>query len=145
VATRELQLLPEVRHGTEVIVLAEDSPAVRTTARHILEKAGYTVLEAPNGRTALEIARKRSARIHLLLTDVVMPEMSGRKLSEEFASLRKDSKVLFMSGYTDDAIVRHGVMSAGVDYLQKPFSGDALLRKVREVLDRKNGHQNGDK
>ncbi|MFL5483193.1 MAG: ATP-binding protein [Gemmatimonadaceae bacterium] len=145
VATRELQLLPEVRHGTEVIVLAEDSPAVRTTARHILEKAGYTVLEAPNGRTALEIARKRSARIHLLLTDVVMPEMSGRKLSEEFASLRKDSKVLFMSGYTDDAIVRHGVMSAGVDYLQKPFSGDALLRKVREVLDRKNGHQNGNK
>ncbi len=140
VATRELQLLPEVRRGTEVIVLAEDSPAVRATARHILEKAGYTVLEAPNGRTALEIARKRSTRIHLLLTDVVMPEMSGRKLSEEFSSLRKDSKVLFMSGYTDDAIVRHGVMSAGVDYLQKPFSGDALLRKVREVLDRKNGH-----
>ena len=139
VATRELQLLPEVRRGTEVIVLAEDSPAVRATARNILEKAGYTVLEAPNGRTALEIARKRSARIDLLLTDVVMPEMSGRKLSEAFSSLRKDSKVLFMSGYTDDAIVRHGVMSAGVDYLQKPFSGDALLRKVREVLDRKNG------
>jgi len=144
VATRELQLLPEVRRGTEVIVLAEDSPAVRTTARHILEKAGYTVLEAPNGRIALEIARKRSSRIHLLLTDVVMPEMSGRKLSEEFSSLRKESKVLFMSGYTDDAIVRHGVMSAGVDYLQKPFSGDALLRKVREVLDRTNG-KNGHK
>ena len=139
VTTRELQLLPEVRVGTEVIVLAEDSPAVRTTARHILEKAGYTVLEAPNGRTALEIARKRSNKIHLLLTDVVMPEMSGRKLSEEFSAVRKDAKVLFMSGYTDDAIVRHGVMSAGVDYLQKPFSGDALLRKVREVLDRQNG------
>jgi PAS domain S-box-containing protein len=139
VATRELQLLPEVRVGTEVIVLAEDSPAVRTTARNILEKAGYTVLEAPNGRTALELARKRSGRIHLLLTDVVMPEMSGRKLSEEFSALRKDAKVLFMSGYTDDAVVRHGVMSAGVDYLQKPFSGDALLRKVREVLDRKSG------
>ncbi len=139
VATRELQLLPEVRRGTEVIVLAEDSPGVRTTARHILEKAGYTILEAPNGRTALEIARKRSTPIHMLLTDVVMPEMSGRKLSEEFSALRKDAKVLFMSGYTDDAIVRHGVMSAGVDYLQKPFSGDALLRKVREVLDRDNG------
>ena len=145
VATRELQLLPEVRRGTEVIVLAEDSPAVRTTARQILEKAGYTVLEAPNGRTAIEIARKRSTKIHLLLTDVVMPEMSGRKLSEEFSSVRKDAKVLFMSGYTDDAIVRHGVMSAGVDYLQKPFSGDALLRKVREVLDRKNGNKNGQK
>ena len=144
VATRELQLLPEVRRGTEVIVLAEDSAAVRATARQILQKAGYTVLEAPNGRTALEIARKRSSRIHLLLTDVVMPEMSGRKLSEEFSSLRKESRVLFMSGYTDDAIVRHGVMSAGVDYLQKPFSGDALLRKVRQVLDRtngKNGHE----
>ncbi|HEX6627414.1 MAG TPA: ATP-binding protein [Gemmatimonadaceae bacterium] len=139
VAMRELQLLPEVRRGTEVIVLAEDSPAVRSTARNILERAGYTVLEAPNGRTALEIARKRATRIHLLLTDVVMPEMSGRKLSEEFSAIRSDSKVLFMSGYTDDAIVRHGVMSAGVDYLQKPFSGDALLRKVREVLDRKNG------
>ena len=140
VVSRELQLLPpEVRRGTEVIVLAEDSPAVRSTARNILERAGYTVLEAPNGRTALEIARKRATRIHLLLTDVVMPEMSGRKLSEEFAAIRTEAKVLFMSGYTDDAVVRHGVMSAGVDYLQKPFSGDALLRKVREVLDRKNG------
>ena len=142
VASRESKRLPaETSRGTEVIVLAEDSPAVRSTARNILERAGYTVFEAPNGRTALEIARKRATRIHMLLTDVVMPEMSGRKLSEEFAAIRTEAKVLFMSGYTDDAIVRHGVMSAGVDYLQKPFSGDALLRKVREVLDRKNGHR----
>ena len=139
VAAKELKALPEVRRGTEVVVLAEDSAAVRGTARNILERAGYTVIEAPNGRTALEIARKRNQQIHLLLTDVVMPEMSGRKLSEEFSAIRSDAKVLFMSGYTDDAIVRHGVMTAGVEYLQKPFSGDALLRKVREVLDRKNG------
>ena len=132
----ELKALPAVQRGTEVIVLAEDSPAVRSTARGILERAGYTVIEAPNGRTALEIARKRAKQIHLLLTDVVMPEMSGRKLSEEFAALRPDTRVLFMSGYTDDAIVRHGVMSAAVDYLQKPFSADSLLRKVRDVLDR---------
>ncbi|HJP87336.1 MAG TPA: ATP-binding protein [Gemmatimonadaceae bacterium] len=138
-AARELKALPEVRRGDEVIVVAEDSPAVRSTARQILERAGYTVLEAPSGKTALEIARKRQSPIHLLLTDVVMPEMSGRKLSEEFSAIRSDAKVLFMSGYTDDAIVRHGVMTAGVEYLQKPFSGDALLRKVREVLDRKNG------
>jgi nitrogen-specific signal transduction histidine kinase/ActR/RegA family two-component response regulator len=139
VASKDLKALPEARRGTEVIVLAEDSPAVRNTARQILERAGYTVLEAPNGKTALEIARKRHTPIHLLLTDVVMPEMSGRKLSEAFLATRSDAKVLFMSGYTDDAIVRHGVMTAGVEYLQKPFSGDALLRKVRDVLDRKNG------
>jgi two-component system cell cycle sensor histidine kinase/response regulator CckA len=110
---------------------------VRSTARQILERAGYTVLEAPNGKTALEIARKKSNDIHLLITDVVMPEMSGRQLTERFAAIRPSAKILYMSGYTDDAVVRHGVVSAGIDYLQKPFSSDALLRKVREVLDAK--------
>ena len=126
--------------GSEIIVLAEDSAAVRSTARQILERAGYTVLEAPNGKTALEIARKKSNHIHLLITDVVMPEMSGRQLTERFATIRPAAKILYMSGYTDDAIVRHGVVSAGIDYLQKPFSSEALLRKVREVLD-----SNGDR
>ena len=131
----EAKAPPAKSRGDEVIVLAEDSAAVRSTARQILERAGYTVLEAPNGRTALEIARKRSNKIHLLITDVVMPEMSGRQLTETFASVRPDAKILYMSGYTDDAVVRHGVVSAGIDYLQKPFSSEALLRKVREVLD----------
>jgi CheY-like chemotaxis protein len=121
--------------GTETVLLVEDSAAVRSIARQILERNGYTVLEAPNGKAALDIGRKRTSRIHLLLTDVVMPEMSGRQLAEEFSTVRPDAKVIFMSGYTDDAVVRHGVVSAGVDYLQKPFSPDALLRKVREVLD----------
>ena len=127
--------------GDEVIVLAEDSAAVRSTARQILERAGYTVLEAPNGKTALEIARKKTNQIHLLITDVVMPEMSGRQLTENFASIRPAAKILYMSGYTDDAVVRHGVVSAGIDYLQKPFSSEALLRKVREVLDSNGDHR----
>jgi DNA-binding NarL/FixJ family response regulator len=75
------------------------------------------------------------APIHLLLTDVMMPEMSGRELTEQFARLRPDAKVLYMSGYTDDAIVRHGILRSGIGYLQKPFSPDTLARKVRELLD----------
>ena len=104
-------------------------------ARQILERSGYTVLEAPTGKDALTIASKRQAPIHLLLTDVVMPEMSGSELAEQFAEFRPGSKVLYMSGYTDDAIVRHGILRPGIAYLQKPFSPDALARKVREVLD----------
>jgi len=121
--------------GTETVLLAEDAAAVRAAARQILERYGYTVLEAPSGKDALSIASKRAGSIHLLLTDVVMPEMSGRELTEQFARLRPDAKVLYMSGYTDDAIVRHGILGPGIAYLQKPFSPDTLARKVREVLD----------
>ena len=120
--------------GTETILLAEDATAVRVAARQILERFGYTVLEAANGTDALNTAQNGAA-IDLLLTDVVMPEMSGRELVERFAKLRPNTKVLFMSGYTDDAIVRHGVLRPGTAYLQKPFSPDTLGRKVREVLD----------
>ena len=127
--------ISERARGTETVLLAEDSAAVRSIARQILERNGYTVLEAPNGKAALDIGRRRTSRIDLLLTDVVMPEMSGRQLAEEFSAGQPGAKVIFMSGYTDDAVVRHGVVSAGVDYLQKPFSPDTLLRKVREVLD----------
>jgi two-component system, cell cycle sensor histidine kinase and response regulator CckA len=121
--------------GTETILLAEDAAAVRAAARQILERYGYTVLEAPSGRDALNIALKRQAPIHLLLTDVVMPEMSGRELAEQFCELRPSAKVLYMSGYTDDAVVLHGILSADIAYLQKPFSPATLARKVREVLD----------
>jgi PAS domain S-box-containing protein len=120
--------------GTETILLAEDATAVRIAARQILERFGYTVLEAANGTDALSIAQNRGT-IDLLLTDVVMPEMSGRELVDRFAKLRPNTRVLFMSGYTDDAIVRHGVLRAGAAYLQKPFSPETLARKVREVLD----------
>ena len=128
----ELAPLPT---GTETVLLAEDAAAVRVVARQILERSGYTVLEAPTGKDALIIASKRQAPIHLLLTDVVMPEMSGSELAEQFAEFRPASKVLYMSGYTDDAIVRHGILRPGIAYLQKPFSPDGLARKVREVLD----------
>jgi two-component system cell cycle sensor histidine kinase/response regulator CckA len=121
--------------GTETVLLAEDAAAVRAAARQILERYGYTVLEAPSGKDALNIALKRQAPIHLLLTDVVMPEMSGRELAEQFCELRPSAKVLYMSGYTDDAVVRHGILSADIAYLQKPFSPATLARKVREVLD----------
>lgn len=127
--------LSEPPVGTETVLLAEDAAAVRAAARQILERYGYTVLEAPSGKDALSIASKRQGPIHLLLTDVVMPEMSGRELTEQFASLRPDAKVLYMSGYTDDAIVRHGILGPGIAYLQKPFSPETLARKVREVLD----------
>jgi two-component system cell cycle sensor histidine kinase/response regulator CckA len=122
-------------NGTETILLAEDEAAVRAASRQILERYGYNVLEAPNGTLALSIAHRRGVTIDLLLTDVVMPEMSGRELAERFTKLKPRAKVLFMSGYTDDAIVRHGELRPGTAYLQKPFSPDALARKVRDVLD----------
>jgi two-component system, cell cycle sensor histidine kinase and response regulator CckA len=127
--------LTDVPHGSETVLLAEDAEAVRAAARQILETHGYTVLEAPNGTVAQDIAAQWPGTIHLLLTDVVMPEVSGRQLAEEFLRLRPDSRVLYMSGYTDDAVVRHGVLESGIAYLQKPFSPRGLGRKVREVLD----------
>ena len=107
---------------------------MRGAARQILERYGYKVLEAANGTVALSTAENTS-RIDLLLTDVVMPEMSGRELATRFAKLKPNAKVLFMSGYTDDAIIRHGVLRPGTAYLQKPFSPETLARKVRAVLD----------
>lgn len=127
--------LVRMQVGTETILLAEDAAAVRVAACQILERLGYTVLEAPSARDALNIAKKRQSPIHLLLTDVVMPEMSGRELMEQFVLLRPDAKVLYMSGYTDHSIVRHGILRPGIAYLQKPFSPDTLARKVRDVLD----------
>ncbi len=124
-------------HGNEVILLVEDSAAVRAAARTVLLRYGYEVIEAPTGKAALAIAAKKQQRIDLLLTDVVMPEMSGRELAEEFDKVRPEAPVVFMSGYTDDAVVRHGILTASVAYLQKPFSGEALAGKLRSVLNNK--------
>ena len=104
--------------------------------REILQNNGYSVLEARNGAHGLELARRYNGKIHLLLTDVVMPQMSGRELAEKLAPLRPDTRILFMSGYTDDAVVANGTIAPGSDFIQKPFTPDALARKIRVLLDR---------
>ncbi len=126
----------DLPRGTETVLVAEDEAAVRAVTREVLERQGYVVLEAPHGAAALDIAAQHRGPIQLLVTDVVMPGLSGRQLADRLARLRPDTKVLYVSGYTDDAVVRHGVLEAGIAYLQKPFTIDSLARKVREVLDR---------
>jgi PAS domain S-box-containing protein len=120
--------------GHEVVLVAEDAPAVRAVVRRILERLGYSVLEAPTGKAAIDIARRANPPVDLLMTDVVMPEMSGRDLAEQFVAYRPQGKVLYMSGYTDDAVLRHGVLSSGVEFIQKPFTPETLARKLRAIL-----------
>ena len=123
------------RGGNETVLLVEDAAPVRALARRSLEACGYRVLDASDGPSALELSARHAAGIDLLVTDVVMPGMSGRELAERLAPQRPEMKVLYTSGYTDDAMVRQGVLNAGVAFLQKPFVPDMLARKVREVLD----------
>jgi signal transduction histidine kinase/ActR/RegA family two-component response regulator len=120
--------------GTETVLLVEDEERVRDMTKEILEESGYQVLEAKHGQEALFIADQHPGTIHLMLSDVVMPQMSGRELAERLAPLRQDMKVLYMSGYTDDAIVHHGVLDEGMSFIEKPFTPNALARKVREIL-----------
>jgi len=127
--------LPDLPQGTETVLVVEDNDAVRELARDILEIEGYTVLEASHGSGALQICERQEEPIDLLITDVVMPEMSGRQLVAQLSHKCADVKVLYMSGYTDNAIVHHGVLDADTNFIQKPFTPDALARKVREVLD----------
>jgi nitrogen-specific signal transduction histidine kinase/CheY-like chemotaxis protein len=126
----------EFPRGTETILVVEDEDEVREVAVRILSGQGYKVLEATKGIDAFLICTEHDGPIHLLLTDVVMPKMSGRELAETLMSIRPGIKVLYMSGYTDNAIVHHGVLETGVDFIQKPFAVDALARKVRDVLDK---------
>ncbi|MEX2178635.1 MAG: PAS domain S-box protein [Gemmatimonadaceae bacterium] len=121
--------------GSETILIVEDSDAVRDITRRVLERQGYRVLTAPTAGAALQLSRRHDGDIHLLLTDVVMPEMSGRLLAERFADEHPAARILFMSGYTDDAVLRYGVQRAEMPYLQKPFSPKTLADRVRSVLD----------
>ena len=121
--------------GEETILLVEDEDQVREVAHGILRRHGYQVLAARNAGEALLLCEQHPALIHLLVTDVVMPQMSGPSLAKRLALLRPDMKVLFISGYTDNAAIRHGVIDAKVAYLQKPLTAETLTRKVRGVLD----------
>jgi CheY-like chemotaxis protein len=119
-----------------IVLLAEDEEVVRTLACEVLETYGYRVLEAAGGGAALLICEREQEPIDLLITDVVMPELSGRQLAERLKQLRPDMRVLYMSGYTDNAIVHQGVLEEGANFIQKPFAPATLARKVREVLDK---------
>ncbi len=126
---------PSTLQGTETLLIVEDNDTVRGLAVRVLKAYGYQVLETANGGEALLLAEQYQGTIHLLLTDVVLPRMSGRKLADRLAATRPGVRILYMSGYTDDAIVHHGALDPGTAFLQKPFHPDALARRVREVLD----------
>src|SRR5262249_31363460 len=122
----------------ETILLVEDEDMVRSMTRTLLQQAGYTVLEGRNGADALQVSEKHQGPIDLLLTDVVMPKMTGRTLYQRLAQIRPKMKVLFMSGYTDSALFRHGLAEVPAAILLKPFTSEALLTHVREILEMKN-------
>jgi DNA-binding response OmpR family regulator len=122
------------RRGSETVLLVEDEEAVRDLVREVLAMQGYRVLEAATAAEALAIGEKHDGVIHLLVSDVVMPGMSGKELAERLAADRPGLRVLYMSGYTDTAIVHHGVLAPGTAFLQKPFTPAVLARRVGEIL-----------
>ena len=121
--------------GKETILVVEDEKAVRKMIRKTLQNKGYTVLEAQHGQEALDVCEHYSGPIHLMVTDVVMPQMSGKELAEKLAPSRREMQVLYMSGYPDNSIVQHGVLESGTEFLQKPFTLNTLEAKVRKLLD----------
>ena len=135
----ELPVHPDVESempvGGETILLVEDDAWVRTLLRQVLSQLGYTLLEAGNGQEALRLLADYPDSIHLLLTDVVMPGISGKTLAEQVLRTRPDLKTLFMSGYTDEAIIQHGVLNSGIAFIQKPVSPMSLAVKLRSVLE----------
>ena len=135
VAEGEGVISKSIPKGTEIVLLVEDEDQVRAILKHILEGQGYHVLAASNGEEALSISQDLERDIKLMITDVVMPQMSGRELAERVLAVRPNLPVLFMSGYTDDAIVRHGLLDEKLNFIQKPFDSTTVARKVREVLD----------
>jgi CheY-like chemotaxis protein len=126
---------PAARTG-ETVLLVEDDAKVRRLTGHILQSAGYLVLEAGDGADALRVGERERGPINLLVTDVVMPILGGRQLAERLRALHPETRVLYLSGYTDDAVVRHGMLESESAFLPKPFSAVVLAHKVREVLDK---------
>jgi PAS domain S-box-containing protein len=135
VAVQSVAAPAKTLHGEETVLLVEDEPSLRKLSRHLLELSGYTVIEADGGNEALDISRSYAGKIDLLLTDVVMPDISGRVLAEELLKQRPDLAVLYMSGYTGQMVGEHGVLAEGSSFLPKPFTREALTAKVRAVLE----------
>lgn len=133
---RKEEVIREVSRGSETILVVEDEETVRKLAVRLLKKQGYKVLDAPGGEEALALGEEFKEPIHLILTDVVMPGMSGRQVVERLQRIHPEAKALYMSGYTDNVIFHHGILEKGIEFLQKPFTLESLARKVREVLDR---------
>jgi len=127
--------VPASPHGNETLLLVEDEVSLRKLSRHLLELCGYDVLEAESGAEALKLGQEHTGVIHLLLTDVVMPGMSGRALADQLVKHRPETRVVYMSGYTGQTVGEHGVLAEGSFFLPKPFTREALARKVREALD----------
>jgi two-component system cell cycle sensor histidine kinase/response regulator CckA len=133
-APAKIENAPTIAAAAETVLLVEDEDAVRALVRVMLERKGYTVLDARDGAEALKICGQHPAKIDLLITDVVLEHMSGRELAEKLVGLRPTMKTLYVSGYTDDAIVQHGVLTSDISFLQKPFDADALVAKVQQLL-----------
>lgn len=124
-----------IAKGSETILLVEDEEAILRLSKIVLERFGYNVLAADTPKKALAIAESLEEPLHLLLTDVVMPEMNGKELTRKIEKMKSDIRVLYMSGYTGDVIMHQGILEEDVNFLQKPFSVNSLAAKVREVLD----------
>jgi CheY-like chemotaxis protein len=130
------EVIREIPRGSETILVVEDEGMVRKLAVRILNRQGYRVLEAEDEGKAFMLCEKYKETIHLILTDVVMPGMGGRQLAERLREIHPEAKTLYMSGYTDNAILHHGILDPGIRFLQKPFTVESLSRKVRETLDK---------
>jgi len=131
----EVMQLPAAGKGSETILLVEDEEAVRELATRILSAKGYSVVAAKSTREAEDFSEKYTGQIHLLLTDIIMPGTSGRELARRITERHPKTRVLYMSGYTDNVLAQGGVLEAGLSFLQKPFTPGALAQKVRDVLD----------
>ena len=121
--------------GSETVLLVEDEDMVRNLVNRALTRNGYTVLKAEDGMQAIQCMESCKDEVRLLITDVVLPKMSGREIADVMTAVRPNLKVLFMSGYTDNAIVHHGILDEGINFIQKPFSTKDLLKRIRSILD----------